>query len=506
MTTSRKPNLLVIMSDQHQPDVMSGLGYPAVLTPNLDALMKRGVTFTHAYCNSPICTPARASFLTGKLCPEHGVWDLNAPVRSDHVTWAHVLRRAGYRTTYCGRHHFLGPDLLHGFESMVPRHISYSHAGRAANWETPPQGSYVMRPAVLEAGPTDTPTRTQMADGLWTDEALKQLDSFAGEASDAPWAMMVGFMLPHFPYKVSRDYFEMLNGADIPEPRTPPDGGDFEDFVPEMLGGQRRWWMTHPGIEGVSDDHVRVARQAYYGMIACMDAYVGRLVSRLESLGMAENTWILYLSDHGDNMGEHGLWSKCNFYEDSVRVPFILVPPGCQHAGQRCSRPISQVDWLPTLLELTGQEGWGEPLAGRSLLPLVQDPAGEWPDRPVIADYGCFGYTEPTRLVRWRQWTAWFGLESPPVLFDLEHDPHQWHDLAPGGEHRDIVEKMEAMARADGWDPAVMKREIILAQRRMGYIRDAAGGGELFAKYVEGAAESDPGLMARYGKADPSRH
>ena len=500
MTTSRKPNILVIMSDQHQPDVMTGLGHPSVLTPNLDALMSRGVTFTDAYCNSPICTPARASFLTGKLCPQHGVWDLHAPVRSDDVTWAHVLRNAGYQTVYCGRHHFIGPDLLHGFDCMVPKKISYQHVGNAAEWETTKEGSYVMRKSVVEAGPTPEPTRTQMADEIWADEAILKLDEFAGNKSDSPWAMMVGFMLPHFPYTVSRDFFDMYDGRAIPEPRTPPDGGRFEDSVPDMLSGQRKWWMVHPGIEEVSAEHVRIARQAYYGMITCMDANVGRIVSRLEELGMAENTWILYVSDHGDNMGEHGLWSKCNFYEDSVRIPYVIVPPKCARAGQRCSQPVSQVDWLPTLLELTGQGGWGEVLPGRSLLPLVNDPGASWADRPVIADYGCFGFTEPTRMVRWRQWNAWFGLDSPPVLFDLENDPYEWHDVAAERRNRDVLAKLGSMARADGWEPSGLKQDIIMAQRRMGYIRGAVGKGDQFAKYVEGAAESDPGLMARYGK------
>jgi len=500
MTTSRKPNFLVVMSDQHQPDVMGGLGHPAILTPNLDALMARGVTFTAAYCNSPICTPARVGFLTGKLCPEHGVWDLNAPVRSDDVTWAHVLRRAGYHTVYCGRHHFLGPDLLHGFEYMVPRKTSYWHVGNAADWESTKEGTYVMRQSVLEAGPTPEPTRKQTGDEIWADEAIRTLEGIAAHNSDSPWAMMVGFMLPHFPYRVSREFFDMYEGRPIPEPRTPPDGGSFEDFVPDMLAGQRRWWMVHPGMAGVSADHVRIARQAYYGMITCMDAQVGRIVSRLEQLGLAENTWILYLSDHGDNMGEHGLWSKCNFYEESVRIPFIIVPPKCEQAGQRCSQPVSQVDWLPTLLELTGQQGWGEPLAGRSLAPLVENPSTQWPDRPVIADYGCFGFTEPTRMVRWDRWSAWFGPDSAPVLFDLAADPYEWRDVAADPTNREVLVKLEGMARADGWDPARLKQVIIMAQRRMGYIREAAGKGDVFAKYVEGATEGDAGLTAWFGK------
>ncbi len=495
----RPPNLLVLFSDQHHPDMTGALGAP-VRTPNLDALSARGVTFTSAYCNNPLCTPARASFLTGKLTPQHGVWDLGAPVRTEDPTWAHVLARAGYHTVYVGREHFHGPDVVHGFERLAPKRICFTNPGSDTDWEAAPSPNSARMGTgyVRKSSPLSEPSRTQQVDTIRTELALDELDRLGRTCQDRPWALCLGFMLPHNPYQVDERWYDLYRDEDVPAPRTPPDGTPYEEHIPDLFAQQRGLWVVAPGIEGVRAEDITRARRCYFGMISCMDALIGRVLTRLDELGLAQNTWVLHLSDHGENLGEHGLWCKSNFFEESVRIPWIVAPPGYQRGGARCAEPISQVDWLPTMLEFAGVQGWDEALPGRSLLPLVGAPDTRWGDRPVIADYGWGGVDEPVRMVRWQRYCAWFGASAPPALYDLEADPHQWHDRAADPAYKDVLARLEGMARADGWDPAALRKEIVLRQRRMRFIKESAGKGHTYAGFVEGAAEHDPGTLARF--------
>ncbi len=225
--------------------------------------------------------------------------------------------------------------------------------------------------------------------------------------------------------------------------------------------------------DGATEAQVRVARRCYYGMITHMDELVGKLVSHLTTLGVADNTWVIYLSDHGDNHGEHGFWSKLNFYEDSVRIPMIIAPPRCAHAGTRCGAPVSLIDWMSTVLELTGEHERFEPMPGRSLVSLLADPTQKWPDRVIISDYACDGTRVPMRMVRRGRWKACFAQGFPPLFFDLENDPHEWNDLGTDPDHADIMHELGELARSDGWDAAILRDEILRHKRRLKYISAA---------------------------------
>ena len=472
-----RPNLLVIMSDQHAPDTIGGLGHPAVRTPSLDRLMARGITFTNAYCPYPMCTPSRAGFMTGLRTPQHGVWELGTPLDSAVPTWAHALRAAGYRTSISGRMHFIGRDKLHGFERRVCPDVGdmlvpYTYG----DWDKPQGDDHVMLGALRNAGPTPESTGHERYDARVFDAAETELVRLVSEADAGPWALMVGSILPHFAYAVSQRYYDLYDGVDIPLPRVPPGGAAYEDLVPEQMRDSRKW-LGLTG-DGATDDQVRTARRCYYGMIAFLDELIGRLLARLEQLDAAGTTWVVYLSDHGDNMGEHGFWSKLNFLEDSVRIPFIVAPSECLRSGALCTAPVSSVDWMPTVLELTGQGSWFEPLPGRSLLPLIADPSGTWPDRTVVSDYACDGTRVPMRMVRHGRWKACFAPGFPPTLFDLQDDPHEWHDLGGDPASRDVLADLEQVARADGWDPEELLGEILTHKRRLAFIRRAETGRE----------------------------
>ena len=456
------------MSDQHSPNTLEGLGHPAVKTPSLDYFMSKGITFTNAYSAYPMCTPARASFMTGKLTPQHGVWELGTPLRSDEPTWAHILRLAGYSTSISGRMHFIGHDKMHGFETRVFPEISDNLTPFTyGDWDKPQDDNHVMLNAVIKAGPTKNESQAEIYDKEVLDAALGELDRLAMD-NKQQWALMVGFFLPHFPYEISREYYDLYNGVDIPLPRTPPNNRSYEDLVPQQLWDNRKWLGLTS--DGVSEDQVRNARRCYYGMITCMDKMIGKLISHLEDLGISDNTWIIYLSDHGDNMGEHGFWSKMNFYEDSVRIPFIIVPPNCKNAGKRCYAPVSQIDWMTTVIELTNQQPWFESLPGRSLLPLLEDPSQSWEDRTIISDYACDGTRVPMRMVRRGHWKASFALNFPPTLFELERDPYEWNDLGGNPSFQNIIQELDMIARSDGWNPESLRKEIFIHKRRLKYI------------------------------------
>ena len=260
----------------------------------------------------------------------------------------------------------------------------------------------------------------------------------------------------------------MYDGVDVPPPRIPPDGQTYEELVPEQLENNRKWLGLT--TDGASEEQVRTARRCYYGMITRMDEQIGRLLAHLHRLGAADNTWVIYMSDHGDNMGEHGFWSKLNFYEDSVRVPLVIAPPACARAGAQCRAPVSLVDWMSTVLDLVGRQPAFADLPGRSLLPLIDDPTHRWPDRAVISDYACDGTRVPMRMVRRGRWKACFAPGLPPVLFDLDEDPYEWNDLGGETSAQGILADLHTIACSNGWNPDSVGEQILLHKRRLKYI------------------------------------
>ena len=472
---SETPNFLIIMSDQHAPDTVGGLGHPVVITPSLDQLVATGITFRNAYCPYPMCTPSRAGFMTGRLTPEHGVWELGTPLRSDMPTWAHVLRRAGYATSISGRMHFVGHDRMHGFERRVYPDINETLIPFTyGDWDKPQADDHVMLGAIRESGPVEEPTRAELFDEAVIQAAIEELTYLTSDEDGRPWALMTGLFLPHFPYAVSRKYYDMYEGTDIPMPRIPPHGRTYEEMVPLQLENNRKWLGLT--TDGATEDEVRIARRCYYGMITRMDELIGKLLSHLQTLQGADRTYVVYLSDHGDNMGEHGFWSKLNFYEDSVRVPFIVVPPDEVHAGAQCEAPVSLIDWMSTFLDLTSQQAAFEGLPGRSLFPLLADPARQEPERVIISDYACDGTRVPMRMVRRGRWKACFAPGYPSLLFDLETDPHEWNNLSEETALQDIMKDLHESACSDGWDGAVLGKNILFHKRRLKYINEAESG------------------------------
>ena len=333
-----KPNILIIMSDEHAPMYSSVYGHPIVQTPNMQRLAEAGATFDAAYCNSPLCMPSRMSFMTGRLVHHIGAWDNVTPLRSDEVTWAHRLRAQGYDVALSGKQHFAGPDQLHGFQRQLARdlHAEWYHA--IHTWDDGIVPADQPWQEVYAAGPGAT--EELEVDDLAQQRALDYLRDPARQAK--PWALNVSFIAPHFPLVAPRRFWDMYPPDEMDLPHIP--AGHLDRLHPMA---QRLRTMF--GFPQFPDDVVRRARAGYYALISYFDEKIGGLLDTLIETGQYENTVIIHISDHGDMNGEHGMWRKSNFYEASSRVPLQVVWPGRFAGGQRLAEVVSLVDVAATI-------------------------------------------------------------------------------------------------------------------------------------------------------------
>ncbi len=446
------PNFLIIMSDEHDPRVSSPYGHPFVETPSMQRLADGGAVFEAAYCNSPLCVPSRASFMTGKHLHRIGVWDNGVPLASDEPTWAHRLNARGYETALAGKMHFVGPDQRHGFRQRLVEDIHGRFHMGAPDWRTPPSGPRPpMRRRVEEAGPGDS--SYQQYDDRVAEASLAFLADPARR--ERPWALCASFITPHFPLIVRQPYFDRYFPAHADLPAIPP--GHLDRLHP-----QNRRLRQFFDCADFSDEQIARARAAYYGLVTFCDDQIGRLLDALDARGLAEETLVAYVADHGEMHGQHGMWWKCSFYEGSARIPFILRRPGRIAPGGRYGAATSLLDLVRTMLDLAGDDA--PDLDGRSLVPLLE---GREPDGAglALAEYEGHGTVTPARMVRRGRFKLNYYHGEPPELFDLESDPDEFTDLAADPEHAAIREELTALA-LDGWDPVAIDRRVRESQAR----------------------------------------
>ncbi len=336
---SESPNLLYIHSDQHSPFVAGCCGDTLVRTPHLDALAAEGVLLENAYCPSPICVPSRMSMLSGRHPFENRVWTNSHILSSAIPTLAHAMGAAGYRPVLIGRMHALGPDQLHGYaERLVGDHGSNHLGGDGGTDRGDLQGcAGPARVSLTNSGPGQS--SYQVHDEDVTAAAVDYLNRIGVKRRSgvdrSPFSISVGFMLPHQPFVARREDYELYEGR-MTMPRTP------EPFRDDLHPHIARWRQATGTVE-VPDEEVLRARTAYWGLVTRMDAMIGEILEALRRNDLAGNTLILYTSDHGEQVGEHGLWWKQTFYEDSVKVPAILSWPGGLPQGGRCDRVVSSL-------------------------------------------------------------------------------------------------------------------------------------------------------------------
>lgn len=451
------PDILLIVSDQHAPRFAGCHGDRFGVTPNLDRLAARGVVFDNAYCPSPICLPSRMSLLTGKDPHRHRCWTNDDALPSDEPTYAHALGAAGYRPELIGRMHIIGPDQLHGFTA---RPIGDHNA----NWPGAPGVDHGVLAGT--AGP-DVVSLQRSGPGCGVyemkDEAvagiaaarLRELGAARQAGDRTPFALTVGFMLPHPPYVVNpEDYAAIPPEAAIP--RLPPPAS----WHPALAA-----WREATGIDGATAADRARARRAYYGLVRKLDRLAGRVLGALEAAGLADDTLVIYTSDHGDHAGDRGLFWKHTFHDDSAKVPLIMAWPGHLPEGERRAAVCSLVDLAPTLIEAAG----APPLPGidgASLLGVARDPAAPWLDE-TFSEYGVDpgqayggGHCTVRRMVRDGRWKLIWHDDGPAQLFDLAADPDELSDRAADPACAAIVARLTRRVLA-GWDPGAIRAALI---------------------------------------------
>jgi len=402
-----RPNFLLIMSDQHHCCIMGCAGDPLVRTPNLDALAAGGVRFSSAYCGAPLCVPSRMTFMTSRHCSDIDVYTNGCYLASDVPTFAHALGAAGYECTLGGRMHFAGPDQRHGFHQRLVGDVA-GHLGHI-----PPVSCAQQRETVEVFGPGRT---AYMA---YDDAVLEGCRGYLrerGESPDEPFCLVAGFVLPHNPYIAPKTLYDYYHER-VTLPHL-PDG--YLDNVPEPVRSIRRG----RGFDEVTPEAARGARAAYYGLVEYFDGIVGRLLESLREAGLADNTIVIYTSDHGDCIGEHGWWCKTNFYEGSAGVPLIVNAPGHLHGPLACTANASLLDLGPTMLDYAGATPLPN-VAGRSLRPLLQGQMPpEWDDT-VFSEMVGYGDNPPGRMVKQGPWKLMHYPGFAPLLFNLDDDPEE---------------------------------------------------------------------------------
>ena len=455
MSQSPRPNLLYIHSDQHSPYVAGCYGDPLVETPYLNALAERGVVFDNTYCPSPICVPSRMSMLSGRYPCDNQVWTNSHILDSGIPTFAHAMGAGGYHPVLIGRMHSVGPDQLHGYaERLVGDHGPNQPGGKGVDHGQLSGTAGPGRISLRLSGHGQSAYQVHDEDvTAATVDYLNRLGvaKRAGQAAE-PFSLSVGFMLPHQPFVARlqdyRYYYENITPPQTPEP--------FGDHLHPHI----KHWRQACEIEEVSEEETRRARAAYWALVHRMDALIGQIIAALRENDLEENTLILYTSDHGEQVGEHGLWWKQTFYEDSVKVPAILAWPGRLPAGTRCDRVISSLDLNATMLDALGCPALPHS-RGRSLLPLLADPQSAAWDDVAFSEFcqdaaGAGGpFSEVgifQRMIRRGPWKLNYYHGQSCQLFNLQDDPRERCDLAADPAHQETLAALKAEV-LDGWDP-----------------------------------------------------
>lgn len=455
----RRPNILFIMADQMAAPALPIYGHKVVKAPHLTALGERGVVFESAYCNSPLCAPSRFALMAGCLPAAIGAYDNAADFPADVPTFAHYLRLAGYRTALAGKMHFCGPDQLHGFEERLTTDIYPADYGWSVDWENPePRPSwYHNMLSVVQAGPCVRSNQLDFDDEV-AFAAKRYLFDVARGTDERPFCFLVSFTHPHDPYAIPPEYWERYDEAeiDLPSVEIAPEDQDPHSRRLRHVSDMDRYEIT--------PDHVRRARRAYYGAIGYIDDRVGELLATLRDAGLAEDTIVVFSGDHGDMLGERGLWYKMTWFEWAARVPLIVHAPG-QFTPRRVKESVSLIDLLPTLAEIAGDgkaPDYAAPLDGRSLMPHL---AGTGGHDEVIGEYLGEGAVAPLFMIRRGRFKYVCSTPDPDQLFDLVADPQERVNLAADPAHADIVQGFRAEV-ARRWDSDRLRQAVVASQRR----------------------------------------
>jgi len=506
-----RPNFLFIMADQMAGPAMPFYGNKAVKAPAMTQLAEEGVVFENCYCNLPMCGPSRASMHTGRLPFSIGMYDNASEYRSAIPSFAHYLRDLGYRTELSGKMHFVGADQFHGYEKRHTTEIYPANFAWTVDWSKGRDyrpTNLTMAP-VIESGPC---VRTLQMD--YDDEVAyhgaQALYDLARKDDDRPFLLTVSFTQPHSPFVISNEYWDRYDHDDIELPSVSEIPLDEKDHLSRNLHYcQGRHEFT------VTDEHLRNARHGYYGMISSVDDKVAQLRKVLVECGLAENTVIILTADHGEMMGERGMWYKQHFFEWACRVPLVIHAPE-RWKPSRVSENVSLMDLMPTMLDTATDSAFdgyvGEGIDGRSLVPALNGETSDMSD-VVISEFAADGSTGPSRMVKKGAWKYMYLEGVDELLYDVMADPKELNNRVNDSECAAKLAEIRTLA-LDGWDPASLRETIAEDQQRRLFVHRATHGEPTWVnivrsddndRYIRNAGAADTKAKARLPYVEPAK-
>ena len=487
MHKKQQSNILIVMADQLTAKALGCYGHNEVISPNIDHLANQGVLFESAYSSSPLCTPGRYAFMTGQSISRCGGYDNAAYLPATMPTFAHYMRLMGYKTCLSGKMHFVGPDQLHGFEERVTTDIYPADFGWVPDWNNADQRIdlwYHNMSSVKQAGVAAITNQLSYDDEVGN-QATRVIYDHARSEDDRPLCLVASFIHPHDPYATRQQYWDLYEDVNISLPDVPRPENQDQDSHNLRL-------ESVIGLDSVeiTEQEILAARRAYYGNVSYVDEWLGRLQDTLDQCDMAENTTIIFTADHGDMLGEFGLWYKMSFREWSCRIPMIVYNPS-RFNPRRVKQPVAHVDVSPTLIDMAAEGDKAtkpkeiDPLDGRSLIPLCDGNDVDDADR-AISEYLAEGTSAPMLMIRRGKYKYITCSTDPVQLFDLENDPNEINNLAENVTY--AVQMQSFISEAEShWDAEEVRRSVIADQQR----RKAVHGALRIGRYQ--SWDFDPG-------------
>ncbi|MEC3860370.1 choline-sulfatase [Mesobacterium sp. TK19101] len=466
-----KPNILIIMVDQLNGTLFPDGPADWLHVPHLRALAERSTRFANAYTASPLCAPGRAAFMSGQLPSATGVYDNAAEFASSIPTYAHHLRRAGYYTCLSGKMHFVGPDQLHGFEDRLTTDIyppdfgwtpDYRKPGERIDWWYHNMGS------VTGAGVAEITNQMEYDDEVGFLACQKLYDLARGK-DERPWCLTVSFTHPHDPYVARRKYWDLYEDCAHLMPQVGPIPYDEQDAHSRRIFDANDWRSYN-----LTDEMVQRARRAYFANISYLDDKIGELMDVLERT--RQEAIIVFVSDHGDMLGERGLWYKMTFFEGSARVRLMISAP--QMEPGLVTDPVSTIDVCPTLCSLASVDWhevgpWttGEDISGLSF--------GQARETPVAMEYAAEASYAPLVALVQGRWKYTRCVLDPEQFFDLRADPLELNNLVDDPASQDLLAEFRKMADAR-WDLDRFDADVRQSQARRWVVYEALRNGDYF--------------------------
>jgi len=384
------PNILFIQVDQLAAASLQCYGDPVCHAPALDTLAANGVVFENAYCNFPLCAPSRFSMAAGQLCSAIGAYDNAAEFSAEIPTYAHHLRRLGYQTLLSGKMHFIGPDQYHGFEKRLTPDLYPADFSWVPNWGNEGKRDTNDPRSVTISGVCERSVQIDFDEEV-THQAIRALYDMARSDDNRPFFMQVSYTHPHEPYLCKEEYWNLYNDVEIPEPTV--------GALPEAQHDAH-------SVRLLKDFGMLNVEFSYYGSISYLDNMINDIIEALKATGAHKNTAIVFTSDHGDMLGERGMWFKKHFYEKSLRIPLLICAPWIN--PQRRSELVSLVDLLPTFNGLATNGQWrqtteqldGTDLTALTNLNTIHNQNDQASERAVYAEYLAEATTVPLFMIR----------------------------------------------------------------------------------------------------------